>query len=131
MIQTYLRSSDGSEIRIRQRGINGNYVYYETVKRIVNSTTRVEVERRLSEREYLARLMEADPTLCPIRKTRYFLTYQSQYFEIDVYPFWNDKATAEIELADENTPIVFPKEIQVIREVTADNAFRNAALARR
>ena len=31
-----------------------------------------------------------------IRKTRYCLTYESQYFEIDIYPFWNDKAIVEI-----------------------------------
>ena len=32
-----------------------------------------------------------------IRKTRYCLTYKNQYFEIDIYPFWNDKAILEIE----------------------------------
>ena len=74
-------------------------------------------------------LMEADPTKRPIRKTRYCLTWDNQYFEIDVYPFWNDRGVAEIELSDENTPIRFPKELKVIREVTDDPAYKNAALA--
>ena len=35
----------------------------------------------------------------------------------------------EIELRDENTEIRIPKEIKVIREVTDDETFKNAALA--
>jgi CYTH domain-containing protein len=56
--------------------------------------------------------------------------YENQYFEIDVYPFWKDKAILEIELNDENTKISFPKEIKVIKEVTEDEAYKNASLAR-
>ena len=73
--------------------------------------------------------MEADTSKRQIRKTRYCLTYKNQYFEIDVYPFWNDKAIAEIELRDENAKIVFPKQIKVIREVTDDDSFKNASLS--
>ena len=35
----------------------------------------------------------------------------------------------EIELSDENTEIVFPPEIQIIKEVTGDEAFSNISLA--
>ena len=90
-----------------------------------------EIERRLSQQEYLRLLMDADTTRRQIRKTRYCLTYENQYFEIDLYPFWNDKATAEIELSDEQAPIAFPEQIRVIREVTDDDAYKNAALASR
>ena len=37
---------------------------------------------------------------------------------------------AEIELSDENTSIVFPEQIKVIKEVTDDDAYKNAALAK-
>ena len=90
---------------------------------------RVEIERRLSQQEYLRLLMDADTTRRQIRKTRYCLTYENQYFEIDVYPFWDDKAIAEIELSDENAVIAFPDEIRVIKEVTDDEAYKNASLA--
>lgn len=73
--------------------------------------------------------MEADTSKRQIRKTRYCLTYEGQYFEIDVYPFWNDKAIAEIELSDENAGIIFPEQIKVIKEVTNDESFKNASLA--
>ncbi len=130
IIQTYLNSAAGEEVRVRQRGIDGNYIYFQTIKRKVSDVKRVEIERRLSQAEYLKLLMEADTTKRQIRKTRYCLTYENQYFEIDVYPFWSDKAIAEIELSDENAAIVFPKQIKVIKEVTDDDSFKNASLAK-
>ena len=131
IIQTYLRSENGDEIRVRQRGIDGGYVYYKTVKRAVTGLKRVELEERLSKEEYLMLLMEADTSRRQIRKTRYCLTYENQYFEIDLYPFWQDQAIAEIELSDEHAEIRFPPELRVIREVTEDENYKNAALARR
>ena len=131
IIQTYLLSGKDEERRVRQRGENGSYLYYETVKRKVTDLKRIELERRLTWQEYAALLMDADPSLKQIRKTRYCLTWENQYFEIDVYPFWKDRAIAEIELRSEDTPVRFPKKLHVIREVTQDAAYRNYALARR
>lgn len=130
IIQTYLTSPEGEESRVRQRGVDGNYIYFQTTKKKVTDLKRVEVERRLSKDDYLRLLMDASPNFRPIRKTRYCLTYENQYFEIDVYPFWKDKAIMEIELANENTEIRFPAQIKVIKEVTADETYKNASLAR-
>ena len=130
IIQTYLTAHEGEESRVRQRGIDGNYIYFQTTKKKVTDLKRVEVERRLSKDEYLRLLMDADPKCRPIRKTRYCLTYENQYFEIDVYPFWQDKAILEIELANEATVIRFPKQINIIEEVTEDESYKNASLAR-
>lgn len=129
IIQTYLNGGENEEVRVRQRGTDGNYVYFQTIKRKVSDVKRVEIERRLSQSEYLRLLMDADTTKRQIRKTRYCLTYENQYFEIDVYPFWDDKAIVEIELRDEDVSIVFPKELRVIREVTDDAAYKNSSLA--
>ena len=115
---------------MRQRGINGNYIYFKTTRRKVSGLKRVEVEKRLSQSEYLSLLMEADTTRRQIRKTRYCLTYAGQYYEIDVYPFWDDKAIVEIELSREDAEIVFPEQIKVIKEVTEDESYKNASLAR-
>jgi len=130
IIQTYLNSASGEEVRVRQRGADGNYIYTQTTKKKVSDVKRVEIEKHLSKEEYLKLLMDADTNKRQIRKTRYCLTYESQYFEIDVYPFWEDKAIAEIELSDENAEIVFPKQIKVIKEVTDDESFKNASLAK-
>ena len=75
-------------------------------------------------------MMEADTSRRQIRKTRYCLSYEGQSFEIDVFPFWNDRAIAEIELRTEEQEITFPGFIKVIREVTGEEEYRNSALAR-
>lgn len=129
--QTYLKSCDGEEIRVRRRGENGNYIYYETHKRPFGGMKRMSTEKRLSRPEYRRLLKNADPACRTIHKKRYCLTYDTQYFEIDIYPFWDDKAILEIELRDENADIRFPKEIKVLKEVTDDPAYKNAALARK
>ncbi len=130
IIQTYLQAPEGQEVRVRQRGIDGSFVYYKTTKKPLDGAKRVEIEERLTQNEYLSLLMKADVTRRQIRKTRYCLLEDSQYFEIDVYPFWDDKAILEIELADEDTPIRFPREITILKEVTDDPSFKNAALAK-
>lgn len=130
MIQTYLKSANGDEVRVRQRGMDGSYIYFLTTKRKISERKRVEIERRLSKDEYLKLLMDADTSRRQIRKTRYCLTYQNQYFEIDVYPFWKDQAIAEIELSDEEMEVQFPEQIRVIKEVTDDASYKNASLAK-
>ena len=129
IIQTYLRSDGEEEVRVRQRGADGNYVYYGTRKKKISELKRIEVEQRLTRGEYLACLMDADTTKHQIRKTRYCLTYDNQYFEIDVYPFWDDKAIMEIELRNEDQEIRIPGQIKVIREVTDEEEYKNANLA--
>ena len=130
IIQTYLKSPEGDEVRVRQRGIDGNYIYFQTTKKTVSGAKRIEIERRLSKDEYLRLLMDADTAKRQIRKTRYCLTYDGQYFEIDLYPFWSDRAILEIELRDENEEIRFPQELRMIKEVTDDEVYKNASLAK-
>ncbi|MBR2570656.1 MAG: helix-turn-helix domain-containing protein [Clostridia bacterium] len=129
IIQTYLKALEGWERRVRQRGEDGNYTFFETTKRPVSDLKRMEIERRISRDEYLQLLMEADPGRRAIRKTRYCLTENGRCFEIDLYPFWNDRAIVEVELADEEETVRLPGMLRVIREVTSDENYRNAALA--
>ena len=130
IVQTYLKSNDDEEYRVRKRGENGHYVYYETSKSRKGGLKRLQVERRLTEEQYLDLLEEADPDCHPIEKTRYYYTYERQYFEIDIYPFWKDKAIVEIELSSEDQEVKFPPQLRLIREVTGEEEFKNAALAR-
>ena len=130
IVQTYLNSVSGKERRVRARGQNGHYIYYLTEKEPVSTGKRAEIERRLTQEEYVKYTMEADPNLHTIRKTRYCLSYNSVYFEIDVFPSWNNQAFVEVELHDENEIINFPDFIEVIREVTDDPKYYNHELAK-
>ena len=130
IIQTYLNSENPEdEVRVRQRGLNGNYVYTKTIKRRVSDIKRMEIERMLTKDEYLALLMNADTSKHQIRKTRYCMSYKDCYLEIDIYPNWNDKAILEIEMSSEDAKISIPDEIKVIKEVTDDMSYRNVNLA--
>ena len=130
IVQTYLKSDNDEEIRIRQRGSNSSFTYSKTRKININNLKRIEVEERLTEEEYINELLNADPSKGQIIKTRYCLSYNNQYFEIDIYPFWNDKAIMEIELSSEKDRIDLPPFIEVIDEVTDNLKYRNSEIAK-
>ena len=50
-------------------------------------------------------------------------------FEIDVYPLWKHHAIMEVELKDEGEATPLPPDVTVLRELTGDRVYSNAALA--
>ena len=131
IIQTYLKTDDtGRSDRVRRREGKNGVVFTRTRKRRISDLRREEQEREINEAEYQALLRRADPERRSIEKRRYVLAYGGKEFEIDVYPFWLDKAVMEIELTDEEEPVALPPEIEIIRDVTADRRYTNASLAR-
>jgi len=129
IIQTYLKSDNGDESRVRQRGLNGNYIYSKTTKKAISALKRIEIEKKLSKEEYLNLIMQADTNKRQIRKTRYCFMFKNQYLELDIYPFWNDQAILEVELSSEQQEVEIPKEIEVIKDVTGDINYTNYTLA--
>ncbi|MGN0982675.1 MAG: hypothetical protein ACI4O0_07280 [Candidatus Limivicinus sp.] len=130
IIQTYLKAEvSGHSDRVRRREGKSGVVYTHTVKRRISDLRREEQEREIDEAEYRALLQRADPERRVIEKRRYVLAYGGKDFEIDVYPFWQEKAVMEIELTDEAETVTLPPEIEIIKDVTADRRYTNAALA--
>ena len=129
--QTYLKCDPDEEIRVREKIEGDRRHYFHTAKRKISGIKRIEIEREIQKDEYERFLADADPAKRQICKTRYRFLYKNQCIEIDLYPFWQDKAIAEIELRDENDPVFFPQEIKVIKEVTHDKAYKNASLAKK
>ncbi len=129
IVQTYLESENFEKFRLRRRRANGSYAYYHTRKEKVSDIKRIEIERRISQDEYDKLLSDAKYKKRTITKTRYCLAYKNQYFEIDVYPFWSDKAIMEIELCSENKAVDFPECVNVMREISGDASFSNFSLA--
>ena len=130
ILQAYLKSEvPGEMVRIRQRGRDGNYVYFKTKKRLIDGK-RIEMEERLNKNEYLELLMQADPDYRPIRKQRFCLSENGLYYNIDIYPQWKDQALMEIELYGEEDAVQIPEGIDVIREVTTEKEFTNPYIAR-
>ena len=129
--QVYLRSNPDEEIRIRRRRSENGEVYYLTRTRVSGGRRRLEAEGRLSEREYQQFLANADPDRHTIRKVRYCLNWEAQYYEIDLYPFWTDRALLEVSLRYEKESVKIPSFLRVRQEVTGDADYGISSLARR
>ena len=129
MMQTYLLSSDPEiERRIRQQSSLGDQLFFYTTKRVGEDGTRWVTERPISEKEYVAYLMEADLSLRSVRKLKYRFQYEGRRMELDVYPYARDRA---IFFAFGTEPAALPPEIEVIKEVTGDPYYKNRAFADR
>ena len=128
--QTYLSAPNGMRRRIRRRGIDGHYVYYEKRKQSIGMEgAEIITEYRLTEEDYLRLLPEADPSMHTLTKTRYCFTYKDHYFELDVFPFWKDKAMLMLDLPSKDAPYFIPDWLHVQKEITQDPLFRNHVLA--
>lgn len=128
--QVYLRSEPGVTRRVRRTSEDGEVHYYRTEKRRISSMSAYEDESEITQPEYSAAVRESDPKRRIIRKTRYKIPYNGFVCEIDVYPFWKDKAILEIEVPNEGVKPPLPGFVTVLKDVTADRRYKNAALAK-
>jgi CYTH domain-containing protein/predicted ATPase len=126
--QVYLTSDIGSH-RIRKRGINDSYVYFETLKIRISGDKCYEYESVISKEKYDELKLQADPKKSPIIKDRYCLLYNAQYFELDLFAFWNDRALVELEVRNDSIKPDLPKEIKVIKDVSKSKKYKNNYLA--
>ena len=128
--QIYLKSSPRVTHRIRSRTKGGVAKYTETKKVRISGMSAYEDEREITESEFLTLRENIDPDTTPIIKTRHTFVYQSQLFEIDVYPNWQSCAIMETELPSEDTVVEIPSFIKIIKEVTGIKAYSNASMSR-
>jgi CYTH domain-containing protein/predicted ATPase len=129
--QAYLNTPEEGNFRIRKRGEGDFAVYIKTVKIKISDIKRIEIENYISKEEYLNYISQKENISGIISKDRYCIAYNSTYYELDVYPFWQDKATIEIELLAEDESFSFPPFVKLIREVSAESEYRNFALAQK
>ena len=129
--QTYLASDDGFiGGRIRRVVEDGRISYVYTFKQRLSDMTRHEFERELSEEEYADLLTRKQEGTVTIEKDRHIFTYKGLTYELDIYNFWDDKATLEAEVESEDTPIPIPPCVRLIKEVTSDRRYNNSRLAK-
>ena len=130
IVQTYLRSGEnGLQRRVRSVDENGSVKYTYTEKLFLSPVTREENEREISGEEYRVLLGEFRKDCPPVEKVRYCFDYHGQLFELDTYPFSDKLAIMELELTAPDQIIDFPENVRVIRDVSSDRRYSNAALA--
>ena len=105
--------------------------YIHTVKHRMTALSNREWEAEVSRGEYEQLLKDKNPALRDIHKRRYRIPYRGQLLEIDVYSFWHDRATLEIELDSEDQQVILPEWLSVVRELTGEAAYKNRCLAER
>lgn len=130
IVQIYLTvSGPGETRRIRQVVSDGEIKYYKTFKKRLTDLSNEEDEGEIDQLEYIHLCQEQQPGCKPVGKTRYRIPYEGHILEFDIYPFWMDRAILEIELEHENEGAAIPDYVQIIRDVSADPAYRNRSLA--
>lgn len=129
--QTYLKTNDGMTSRVRKRTTGGVTKYIFTEKKRITDVKCIENERELSKEEYEELLKLADTERRTLIKTRYCVPYNGRVVEVDIYPFWSDRAIAEVEMESEDEEVCLPDFIKVIRDVTAERAYKNASIAKK
>ncbi len=128
--QIYLKTDAFTQSRRlrHSRWADGEARYF-TEKVHLTDRTRIEREREITREEWDALLPEADETRRVIEKVRWCVPSGSHMLEIDVFPFWTDRAFCEVELRSEDERFVLPDWIETVREVTDDRRYTNSALA--
>ncbi|WP_407386326.1 CYTH domain-containing protein [Ruminococcus sp.] len=128
--QSYLTAGEdfiGGRIRRITEADAVRYVYTYKVK--ISDLTRREFEREITPEEYRELLRRKDPDTITIEKDRHSFLYEGLTYELDVYRFWDDRATLEAEVESEDTPIPMPPCVTLIKEVTHDRRYNNSRLA--
>lgn len=131
MEQSYLREEgDFPGGRVRRIVDSDCVKYVYTYKVRISDMTRHEFEKEITEDEYRELLRYQTPDSITIEKDRHSFLYQGLTYELDVYTFWDDKATLEAEVDSEDTPIPIPPCVTLIKEVTRDRRYNNSQLSR-
>ncbi len=130
ILQIYTVLPDGRKGRIRQIEENGEFNYILTFKQDISPLTRIELEEEISKATFdsLSKLSCKDRL--PIEKTRHKFSLSGFTYEVDIFPFWSDRAFLEIEVEEEDTVPEIPEFLEIIKEVTDDLRYRNSALSR-
>ena len=133
IIQNYLYSDDDNiEKRIRQRrdGESSSFYYTEKNKVKENDNGRLKSERKIDEREYILLLSQVNPEYHQITKDRYCFIYNNQYMSLDIFNFDKEQALLEVSFEKRDTNIEIPNFIEIIKDVTFDNNYKNVEISK-
>ncbi len=129
--QIYLSAPEGITRRVRRRASADKVRYYETVKTRIDKMSVIEDEGEICAEEYERLRAEILPGTSPIYKTRHTFSHDGLTVEIDIYKGWCRTAVLECELPSREHALSLPPFIEVVREVTGEREYSNAAMAKR
>jgi CYTH domain-containing protein/thymidylate kinase len=133
ILQTYLVSEPGTEVRLRRRSWkSGKVVNVHKTKKRTGPGEQIETERQVENALYESLLGQADPYRQSISKHRQSFIWRGQYFELDTYrgPL-EGLIILETKGITDTENVNFPPFIRVIEDVTGNKQYYNYNLALR
>ena len=133
ILQTYLVSEPGTEIRLRRRSwSSGKVVNVHNTKKRTAPGEQIVTERQVENSLYESMLQQSDPYRQSIRKRRQSFIWKGQYFELDTYhgPLEGLVILETKGIADAED-VNFPPFIHVKEEITGNKEYYNYNLALR
>ena len=133
ILQTYLVSEPGTEVRLRRRSWrNGKVVNVHNTKKRTAPGEQIETERQVENALYESLLQQADPYRQAVSKKRQSFIWRGQYFELDTYHGALDGLVIlETKGIADAEDVNFPPFIRVIKEITGNKEYYNYNLALR
>lgn len=130
IIQTYLVGASGTVERVRARGHETNFLYFNTIKVRQHDGGSHELDHLIDKHDYDSLLLRRDINRLPVYKTRYCFLHGSHYCELDVFHgHLEGLVLLEIEVHDMNEAVTVPEYLGTYTEVTDDGRYSNYRLA--
>ena len=126
--QFYLVSPNGLERRIRKRTRNNNDFYSFSEATYLSSNERIKTDKVLSSRQYYDYMSEIDKKLNPINKQRHSFIVNDSFYKLDIFDFDKTKGILSLQVAA-GDEVYIPDYIEVIKEVSNDEKYKNYYLA--
>ena len=127
--QIYIEGASDETHRVRRRRFFDREQFTETRKIRVDEMSVTEIEGEITEQRFAQLSENISQGTNPVLKTRHTFLYSGQIFEIDIYPQWHNTAIMETELDSREKQVDIPPFIHILREVTGNKAYSNAAMS--
>jgi CYTH domain-containing protein/thymidylate kinase len=119
--------------RIRERKLYDGVSYTHTIKTPTTTpSVRIEVEKHITEEEFVELLEKRKSDSRTIKKKRYYFVYKNKYFELDVFE-GIPLVLLELEASSLSSlkSVELPPWIPIEKEVSTDWNYYNSTLAKR
>lgn len=127
--QTYLQSEPGIEKRLRKVTFNDSVSYlFSVYKYLANGEKVIVFEKQVDKKIYDSLLEFKDDRYDTIHKTRYYFTYNGEYFYLDIFANNNDIGVLEINVLKDEV-VMIPEFVAAIDNVTRDESYYNKVIA--
>lgn len=129
--QAYLRVTEAEEKRIRRRVSAGRVSYEYARLTPARNGVRTVDEVEIESSEYDRLMAGRDGSRHVIRKTRTEFRWAGRVYEVDHITDPGSRACwlLEVQVARPDDVVAIPRFLPVVREVTAEPAYRNALIA--